>query len=201
MEEEFKWENLVAVLQTCHRRWMAVWNKYREQIVRRGIKTEDAVHSLVQRCSERREQFTGTTVDHFCRWSSRVLNNWILDELRRHRADSFPSEFDPADSGQPRPSVAALNAQVQLTIAAARARLTDVECALFDALCDHPPKEGVVKPKPLPQRVRAYLDTHRPALRPANPEWEVNATLVAACDAAWAAFDAHARAVYDELEG
>ncbi len=198
--EPFDWTRLPEHLEQCHGALMVVWNRYREEMTRRGFNTEEVVNSLEARCWERRAQFDGTTVEVFCGWSRIILTNWIKNELDRRRAGQFPTSFDAGDSAQPRPSQDYDSFQMRLVGEAARSRLTDDQIAMFDALNDHPVKDGVIRPKPIPNRVRTYLDTHHPGLRQTHPEWEENATLAAACNEAWDAFDKHAREIYHDLE-
>lgn len=201
-ESTIDWNNLDQHLNQCHGALMRVWNKYHPDLVRKGFDTAtEAVNEVALRCLQNKEKFVGTTVSYFCSWSRTILLHWILNELYRRRPDQISESYDPTALGQPRPSVDYENKLLHFTIEVARDQLTNVERALFDALSDHPPKEGVIRPKPLPPRVRDYLDTHCPGLRQLHPEWEDNGTLAAACDAAWTKFDSYARAFHDELEG
>jgi RNA polymerase sigma factor (sigma-70 family) len=194
--DNIDWNNIDRELTRCHPALMKVWNRYREQMHRRGFETGDFLNELALTVLENRDQFRGTTRPDFCKWSQKILDRKIHTVLRRFHPDTIDSAHNLVDRRQGRPSVVFQEECRRKAIILAFDSLPEPERTLFELKHMSRPKLSI---KEVGERLRIeHIDLweiHQRSWIPEEPK------LRRSCEQSREAFEEAAMVCYRVLEG
>jgi hypothetical protein len=125
-------EAIQILLARCHPKLMRIWKVYREGMYRRCVNTIEALDELASRVVMAIGSFRGETVKEFCGWSGTIFRLRILTHLRINLTPNAPSDVDPIDPRQPRPSVQYRKDLESRAYKEAVRLLSDLDQALID---------------------------------------------------------------------
>jgi RNA polymerase sigma factor (sigma-70 family) len=142
--DEINWDDLDKELEKCHPALMNVWNRYRDQMHRRGFETVDVLQDLALKVYKKRDQFRGARPRSFCEWSRVILRGLIVEELRRrrHGHQHLDSDMDAVNPAQQRPSEEFQDDVRYAAYNLARANLPEHELALIDLMSEFKPEKS-----------------------------------------------------------